>query len=44
MVVGGVAGGAVALGWEGARSAHRYAMLLSLLMMLAAVFTGLVKI
>ena len=44
MVVGGVAGGAVALGKEGGRAVHRYATVLSLLMMFAAIFTGLVKI
>ena len=44
MVVGGVAGGALALGKEGGRAVHRYATVLSLLMMLAAIFTGLMKI
>ena len=44
MAIGGVAGGALALGMERGRAVHRYATILSLLMMLAAVFTGLLKI
>ena len=44
MVVGGVAGGTLALGAERGRAVHRYATVLSLLTMLAAIFMGLVKI
>ena len=44
MVVGGVAGGALALGVERGRPVHRYATGLSLLMMLAAIFMGLMEI
>ena len=44
MVAGGVAGGALALGVERGRPVHKYATVLSFLMMLAAIFTGLMKI
>ena len=44
MVVGGIGGGALALGVENARPVHRYGLLLSYLLMLAAILTGLIKI
>jgi len=44
MVIGGIASGPLALGREGARPAHGYALRISYLLFLAAILTGLMRI